>query len=103
MVTHWPGNIRELINVLERTAFTIEGNWIDACDLPFYLSRPTLTALKSGQWDLGAVVAEAEREALRKALELTGNNKAKAAKLLGIHRTVLYKKMTKYQIPLGRE
>jgi transcriptional regulator with PAS, ATPase and Fis domain len=57
--------------------------------------------LKSGQWDLGAVVAEAEREALRKALELTGNNKAKAAKLLGIHRTVLYKKMTKYLIPLN--
>ena len=100
---HWPGNIRELINVLERTAFTIEGNFIDACDLPFYLSRPSLSALKSGQWDLGAVVAEAEREAVRKALELTGNNKAKAAKLLGIHRTVLYKKMTKYQIPLGRE
>ena len=97
---HWPGNIRELINVLERTAFTIEGNFVDACDLPFYLSRPTLTAMKSGQWDLGAVVAEAEREALRKALELTGNNKAKAAKLLGIHRTVLYKKMTKYLIPL---
>jgi PAS domain S-box-containing protein len=100
---NWPGNIRELINVLERTAFTIEGNFIDACDLPFYLSRPTLAALKSGQWDLGAVVAEAEREAVRKALELTGNNKAKAAKLLGIHRTVLYKKMTKYQIPLSRE
>jgi PAS domain S-box-containing protein len=99
----WPGNIRELINVLERTAFTIEGNWIDACDLPFYLSRPTLTALKGGQWDLGAVVAEAEREALRKALGLTGNNKAKAAKLLGIHRTVLYKKMSRYQIPLARE
>ncbi|MDT8442860.1 MAG: sigma 54-interacting transcriptional regulator [Desulfuromonadales bacterium] len=98
---HWPGNIRELINVLERTAFTIEGHCIDACDLPFYLSRPTLTSLKSGQWDLGAVVAEAEREALRKALDLTGNNKAKAAKLLGIHRTVLYKKMTKYLIPLN--
>ncbi len=98
---HWPGNIRELLNVLERTAFTIEGNRIEACDLPFYLSRPAVAALKSGQWDLGAVVAEAEREALRKALDLTDNNKAQAAKLLGIHRTVLYKKMTKYQIPLN--
>jgi len=98
---HWPGNIRELLNVLERTAFTIEGNCIDACDLPFYLSRPVVAALQGGQWDLAAVVAEAEREALRKALELTANNKAKAAKLLGIHRTVLYKKMTKYQIPLS--
>ncbi len=98
---HWPGNIRELLNVLERTAFTIEGNCIEACDLPFYLSRPTVAAIQGGQWDLAAVIAEAEREALRKALELTGNNKAQAAKLLGIHRTVLYKKMTKYQIPLN--
>ncbi len=98
---HWPGNIRELLNVLERTAFTIEGNCIEACDLPFYLSRTAIAPLRSGQWDLCAVVAEAEREALRKALELTGNNKARAAKLLGIHRTVLYKKMTKYQIPLN--
>ncbi len=98
---HWPGNIRELLNVLERTAFTIEGNRIEACDLPFYLSRPAVAADQAGQWDLAAVVAEAEREALRKALELSGNNKARAAKLLGIHRTVLYKKMTKYQIPLS--
>jgi transcriptional regulator with PAS, ATPase and Fis domain len=98
---HWPGNIRELHNVLERTAFTIEGNCIDGCDLPFYLSRPAAAASQGGQWDLAAVVAEAEREAVRKALDVTANNKAKAAKLLGIHRTVLYKKMTKYQIPLG--
>ena len=98
---HWPGNIRELLNVLERTAFTIEGNCIDACDLPFYLSRTAVTASQGGQRDLGAVIAEAERGVLRKALELKGNNKAKAAKLLSIHRTVLYKKMTKYQIPLN--
>jgi len=98
---HWPGNIRELLNVLERTAFTIEGNCIEACDLPFYLSRPSVAPQSRGQWDLAAVVAEAEREALRKALELSCNNKAQAAKLLGIHRTVLYKKMTKYKIPLS--
>lgn len=98
---HWPGNIRELQNVLERTAFTIEGNRIDACDLPFYLSRTPAPNPKTTQWGLQEVLAEAEREALRKALEVSGNNKARAAKILGIHRTVLYKKMTKYQIPLS--
>lgn len=98
---HWPGNIRELLNVLERTAFTIEGNCIEACDLPFYLSRPAAAVTSVSQWDLAAVVAEAEREALRRALEITANNKARAAKLLKIHRTVLYKKMNKYQIPLA--
>jgi len=98
---HWPGNIRELLNVLERTAFTIEGNTIDACDLPFYLSRNITVNPKGSEWGLQEVLAEAEREALRKALEVSGNNKARAAKILGIHRTVLYKKMTKYRIPLG--
>jgi len=98
----WPGNIRELLNVLERTAFTIEGegSTIDACDLPFYLNRPTMAAPAEGQWGLSEVLAEAERQALRRALELTGNNKARAARLLGIHRTVLYKKLNKYRIPL---
>ena len=98
---HWPGNIRELLNVLERTAFTIEGNTIDACDLPFYLSRTPVIHPKATQWGLQEVLAEAEREALRKALEISGNNKARAAKILGIHRTVLYKKMSKYRIPLS--
>lgn len=96
----WPGNVRELLNVLERTAFTVEGNLIDACDLPFYLNRPTGNTSSGGTWNLSEVMAEAERAALRKALDLTGNNKVQAARLLGIHRTVLYKKMVKYQIPL---
>ena len=97
----WPGNVRELSNVLERALSTLDGHTIDMCDLPFYLSRPAVATSQGGHWDLAAVVAEAEREALRKALELAANNKARAAKMLGIHRTVLYKKMTKYQIPLN--
>ncbi len=95
----WPGNIRELLNILERTAFTTEGDGIDACDLPFFLNRSAPPPSASGPWGLGEVLAEAERQALRRALEVTGNNKAKAARLLGIHRTVLYKKMAKYRIP----
>ncbi len=98
---HWPGNIRELLNVLERTAYTLEGSSIDACDLPFFLSRSVSSQPPSSSWNLSEVVAQAEREALRKALELTGNNKVKAAKLLGIHRTVLYKKMKKFQVSLN--
>jgi len=96
----WPGNIRELINVLERTAFTVEGGSIDACDLPFYLNRPVNAVPTGAREGLAEILAEAEREALRRALEMTANNKARAAKLLGIHRTVLYKKLLKYRIPL---
>lgn len=98
---HWPGNIRELANVLERTIFSLKGNTLDACDLPFCLSRPTKAVPQQSQWSLDEVVAQAERDVIRKALELTENNKAKAADLLGIHRTVLYKKLNRYRIPLG--
>jgi DNA-binding NtrC family response regulator len=49
------------------------------------------------------VQARAERDAIRYALKETHYNKARAAKLLGIHRTLLYKKMKKYNIALKPE
>ena len=49
------------------------------------------------------VQAEAERAAILNALAQTGNNKAQAALLLGIHRTLLYKKMKRYDISLTPE
>jgi len=97
----WPGNIRELQNVLERTAFTHDRQLIDACDLPVFLNRSPTSPPHGSDWNLQEVIKGAEREALRKALEVSGNSKARAARLLGIHRTLLYKKLQKYQIPLA--
>ena len=101
----WPGNIRELSNVLERAMSSTEGDKIHLCDLPFYISRvqkklpePNQTAI-----DIKGVQARAERDAIRYALKETHYNKARAAKLLGIHRTLLYKKMKKYNIALKPE
>ncbi len=101
----WPGNVRELLNVLERTLSSLEGDSIHLCDLPFYISRvhkkrpeQTQTAI-----DIKGVQARAERDAIRYALKETHHNKARAAKLLGIHRTLLYKKMKKYNIALKPE
>ena len=99
----WPGNVRELSNVLERALSTIEGDTIHLCDLPFYVSRTQKNLLKQHQSsiDIKGVQARAEKEAIRYALKETNNNKAQAAKMLGIHRTLLYKKMKKYDISLG--
>lgn len=96
----WPGNVRELSNVLERAMSAIEGDTIHLCDLPFFLQGRRKNSTKSNQTSIKAVQARAEREAIRYALEENNYNKARAAKLLGIHRTLLYKKMAKHKIAL---
>ena len=101
----WPGNIRELSNVLERSLSSIDGDTIHLCDLPFYVSRTQKNLPQPNQTtiDIKGVQAQAEKEAIRYALQETRNNKARAAKMLGIHRTLLYKKMKKYGIALTAE
>jgi len=96
----WPGNVRELSNVLERAMSAIEGDTIHLCDLPFYLQRRQKNSPRPNQTSIKAVQARAEKEAIRYALEETNFNKARAAKLLGIHRTLLYKKMAKHKIAI---
>jgi transcriptional regulator with PAS, ATPase and Fis domain len=97
---HWPGNAREISNVLERTLSTIEGDTITQEHLPFYLKRFQLDSIENNQTSLKEVHTSAEKEAIKLALEQTGYNKAQAAKILGINRTLLYKKMAKHQIAL---
>jgi transcriptional regulator with PAS, ATPase and Fis domain len=92
----WPGNIRELSNVLERALSSLEGDTIHVLDLPFYLYRRRKGPQPSGRASLKDAQTRAEKEAIRYALSAAKNNKARAAKMLGIHRTLLYKKMKKY-------
>jgi PAS domain S-box-containing protein len=96
----WQGNVRELSNVLERTMSALEGDTIHLQDLPFYLHRSRKRKIEPNRSSLKDVQAKTETEAICYALKETGNNKAKAAKILGIHRTLLYKKMKKYDLPL---
>ena len=106
----WPGNVRELQNVIERTLSSLEGNVIHVSNLPFYLHRK-LAEIRDGHGilidkhhpSLKSVYGEAEKKAILHALNTTGSNKKKAADILGIHRTLLYKKMKKYNIPLNHE
>jgi PAS domain S-box-containing protein len=97
----WPGNVRELNNVIERTMATFEGDHITSADLPFYLHRgKEKRGRVSHSSLLKEVVAKAEKSAIQDALRMTENNKVNAAELLGIHRTLLYKKIKKYHISL---
>jgi PAS domain S-box-containing protein len=94
----WPGNIRELSNVLERVLSSLEGNTVHLSDLPFYLYRSQKIASKLSPVPIREVQFRAEKEAILHTLRLAGFNKSKAAEMLGIHRTHLYKKIKKYGI-----
>jgi len=97
---NWPGNVRELLNVLERTLSSIENDTIRLVDLPFYLHRTQNKSPQRNKNSIKEVQAMAEKEAIRFVLRETQNNKSQAARILGIHRTLLYKKMNKYNISL---
>jgi transcriptional regulator with PAS, ATPase and Fis domain len=94
----WPGNCRELCNVLERSVSSLEGNVIRPSDLPFQLYAGQGPSKAMNQLSLKDVQGHAERDAILSVLAATNNNKANAARLLGIHRTLLYKKLKKYNI-----
>lgn len=98
---NWPGNVRELDNVIERTSATFSGDEITVSDLPLYLHKYQAETNRVREHSLlKEVVAKAEKTAIRDALQVTDYNKVKAAEMLGIHRTLLYKKIRKYNISL---
>ena len=92
----WPGNVRELSNVLERTVASLEGAVIYPHHLPFFLQRQIDELFDGPSTSIKQVQSKAEIEAIYFALKQALGNKSKAARLLGIHRTLLYKKMQKY-------
>jgi len=96
----WPGNARELMNVLERSVHGLEGDAIRLADLPFYVQRGRHTLGRQRQTSLRETQSRTERETIWAALKETNFHKARTAQLLGIHRTLLYKKMKKYNLPL---
>jgi len=97
----WQGNVRELSNVLERTMSTLDGDTIHLQHLPFYVYRSHRRLPEHHPSPLRDVQTRTEREAILYTLKEANNNKARAAKMLGIHRTLLYKKMKKYNISLS--
>jgi DNA-binding NtrC family response regulator len=91
----WPGNVRELVNVVRNALLFCDTDKIQPCHLPRYLSQGTghsASSLYSG------TLAEAEKNALRYALEYGGGNMSITAARLGISRGTLYSKLDKHGI-----
>lgn len=100
----WPGNIRELRNVVERAHLISKGSMITIKDLPksviSFFDRKN--GRSTSQYTLRDVLFETERIEIIKALEKTNNNKKKAAEMLGIHRTGLYQKFKKFNLAIHK-
>jgi transcriptional regulator with PAS, ATPase and Fis domain len=97
---NWPGNVRELANILERIIYSTEGDTIQTHHLPFFLQSLREGPNRLRPTFLRRLRDDMEREALLHAIHISNDNKNRAARLLGIHRTALYKKMKKFNIPL---
>jgi len=93
----WPGNIRQLKNVVERTVVLCAGPKISLKDLPGELFS------KTGDYSslpvFSQTLKDIEADAVRRALERFSGNKSRAADQLGISRKALYKKIRDYDIP----
>jgi DNA-binding NtrC family response regulator len=101
---HWPGNIRELESTVSRAALSAPGRSIRPSDIEF-LHATTTVAPVTG--DHLPSLAEAERAHIVRVLEATDWNKKEAARVLGISRGTLYRKILEYQLepearPAGR-
>lgn len=95
----WLGNVRELINVLSRIIHFIDRDEIMPFDIPAYIRNANPETVNSFEkLTLDKVTQDIEKEEIIKALIKSNNNKTQAAKILGIHRTHLYKKLKKYSI-----
>ncbi len=102
----WPGNIRQLQNLVERLVVLSDGEILTASDVQRELARtpadPRASALSSltGSSDAPATLDErlrgAERSALENALRRAGDNRTLAARLLGISRRTLYNKLAEH-------
>lgn len=97
---HWPGNVRELASILERILYSLDGDTIELHHLPIFLQDVGRGPVPAAQASLRRVKEDREKETLLQVLQSSKYNKNRAALVLGIHRTALYKKMKKYQIPL---
>lgn len=98
----WPGNIRELRNLMERLAYLTSGDCIEADDLAFINASAGGDAL---HFDFNASLTDATRDFqqkyIKQTIENAGGNMSKAAKQLNLHRSNLYRKLKQLEMGIG--
>ena len=94
----WPGNVRELENTIERAVILAAGDVLDVADVAGPRPAPAGSAFATFTGDHVPTLDELERAHILRVLELCDGQKTKAAQLLGINRTTLWKKLRTYGI-----
>jgi len=94
---NWPGNIRQLSNVIERLVVTVASERISAADLPGDL-KPAADATSADTRPLAEVTESAERKAIQFALTSNGCHREQTARALGVSVRTLHYKMSRYDL-----
>lgn len=95
----WPGNVRELRNVMERCKVLARGEVIQRADIDACMDASITASTPDGDWlegDLPTALARLEKAMIERALARAHGNRAEAARQLGIHRPLLYRKLRDY-------
>lgn len=91
----WPGNVRELENMIERTVALCEGDTIDIADLPEKLTQVKIAIRDPEEHEL--TLDALEEQHIKKVLQKVEGDKVRAAHILGINLSTLYRKLARYQ------
>lgn len=102
----WPGNVREMVNVVEQLVSLVDKEWITPAHLPKWISGQAETEIEPlyanhFQAKIKHMKLAEERDIIMQALIEEKGNKARAAKKLGIHRSTLYEKLKKLNFTQG--
>jgi DNA-binding NtrC family response regulator len=92
----WPGNVRELRNVVERAVILARGGWIEPSHLPAYMTSVDDALTSRIVLPPRTTLADAEKEILQRTLQDSGNNKAEAARRLGVDVKTIRNKLKSY-------
>lgn len=95
---NWPGNIRELRNMVEQLAVLADTDTIEVQHLPAEIRWPATPSMLPADSPLGEARQTAERARIVQTLEVCNHNRSRAAVSLGISRAALYKKLHRFQI-----
>jgi len=92
----WPGNVRQLRNVIERAVIVSEGRTIRKRDLPEEFRATSSSDGGNISIRLGSSLEEVEKELISKTIDFTGGNKTRAAEILGVSAKTLYNKLDRF-------